>query len=302
MADAGLQALAVPAPQAPQTLQKPAQQTQHNPHLIWSHFKPKLPGKPEEDAEAHLLRMNDWMDTHQFQEGVKVQRFCLTLVGESRLLYEPLRPINIDWQGLQNQFRQQYSKIGITREQLLYVWQSFHFDEKTKTTDSYVTGIRQVATLFSYGDPHILEVFKNTLFTKLCWVLFPIEDLRQVVETAKRILTKEKIDRWLADQLSSNPFMSIKDNYNNKKVIFDVQEGLGDKIDRLTVMMSKLAANKEGVNKQLKSLRYIKIKGEARQEISMTDVIIRIGTSWIVEIKEYNLVVEFNMNRIIEVD
>ena len=39
------------------------------------------------------------------------------------------------------------------------------------------------------------EVFKNTLQTKLCWILFPIENLRQVVETAKRILTKEKLDK-----------------------------------------------------------------------------------------------------------
>ena len=58
------------------------------PQLNWSHFKPKYAGKPEEDAEVHLLRMNDWMDTHNFQDQVKVQRFCLTLVGEGRLWYE----------------------------------------------------------------------------------------------------------------------------------------------------------------------------------------------------------------------
>ena len=62
------------------------------------------------------------MDMHQFQEGVKVQRFCLTSVGEARLWYESLRPINVDWLGLQNQYRQQYSKIGNTREQLFHVW------------------------------------------------------------------------------------------------------------------------------------------------------------------------------------
>ena len=47
------------------------------PQLNQSHFKPKYAGKPE-DGEAHLLRMNDWMDTHDFQDQVKVQRFCLT--------------------------------------------------------------------------------------------------------------------------------------------------------------------------------------------------------------------------------
>ena len=46
------------------------------------------------------------MDTHVFQEGVKVQHFCLTLVGEAILWYELLRPINVHWIGLQNQFRQ----------------------------------------------------------------------------------------------------------------------------------------------------------------------------------------------------
>ena len=45
--------------------------------------------------------------------------------------------------------------------------------------------IRQVATLLGYGKLQILEVFKNTLPTRLYEVLFPIEDLSQLVETAK---------------------------------------------------------------------------------------------------------------------
>ena len=65
--------------------------------------------------------------------------------------------------------------------------ESFHFDENTETIDTYITHIRQVAALSGYGEPQILEVFKNTLPTKLYWILFPIEDLRQVVEIAKRI-------------------------------------------------------------------------------------------------------------------
>ena len=82
-------------------------------------------------------------------------------------------------------FRQQYSKIGNTREQLFHAWQSLHFDENTETIDAYVNHIRQVATLFGYQDPQVLEVFKNTLPTKFYWVLFPIADLKLAVETAK---------------------------------------------------------------------------------------------------------------------
>ena len=57
----------------------PAQSTEpaHVPQLNWLHFKPEFTGKPDKDAEAHL-RTNDWMDTHAFQEGVKVKCFCLT--------------------------------------------------------------------------------------------------------------------------------------------------------------------------------------------------------------------------------
>ena len=72
--------------------------------------------------EAHLLRMNDWMNTHDFPEDVKVQRFCLTLTGEARLWYASLEPIVMTLQELQNQFRQQYSKLVNTREQLFHVW------------------------------------------------------------------------------------------------------------------------------------------------------------------------------------
>ena len=62
------------------------------------------------------------------------------------LWYGSLRPINLDWNGLQNQFQQQYSKIGNTRKQLFLAWRSFHFDKNTKTLDAHITCIGQVAT------------------------------------------------------------------------------------------------------------------------------------------------------------
>ena len=85
-------------------------------HLNWSNFKPDFSGKPEEDAEAHLLCLNDWMEAHCFDEEIKVQRFCLTLLGEVRLWYQSLEPLGeTTWAQLQNLFRQRYSKLGNTR-------------------------------------------------------------------------------------------------------------------------------------------------------------------------------------------
>ena len=83
------------------------------------------------------------------------------------------------------------------------------------------------------------------------WILFPIEDLRQAVETAKRILTKEKLDKQLAGQSSSNPFMSIRDGHH-RKVSFHTREELGKKIDKLAVMIGKLATKESGSDRQLK--------------------------------------------------
>ena len=77
--------------------------------------------------------------------------------------------------------------------------------------------------------------------TKLYWILFPIEDLRQAVETTKRILTKEKLDKQLLKQSSFSPFMSIREGHS-RRVSFNAREELNDKIDKLMVMIGKVAA------------------------------------------------------------
>ena len=159
------------------------------------------------------------------------------------------------WPQLQNLFRQRYSKLGNTHEQLFHAWRSFTFDENTKTIVSYVMQIRQVATLLGYGEPQILEVFKNTLPTKLYWILYPIEGLRQAVDTVKRILTKEKLDKQLTGQTSTGPFMNVRDG-TERKVSFNTRDKLGDKIDKLTVVMNRLAAKECHEKRPLKPQIY----------------------------------------------
>ena len=95
----------------------------------------------------HFLQTND------FQDGVKVERFCLTLTEEARNWYATLEPLVMTWPELQNQFRQQYSKIGNTREQLFHACRSFHYNENVETPDAYVIRIKQVVRLLVYEDP-----------------------------------------------------------------------------------------------------------------------------------------------------
>ena len=63
----------VPAPnpnqqQQQQQIQDQAGQQQQVVHLNWSNFKPESSGKPDQDAEAHLLCSDDWMNAHYFVE------------------------------------------------------------------------------------------------------------------------------------------------------------------------------------------------------------------------------------------
>ena len=88
--------------------------------------------------------------------------------------------------------------------------------------------------------------------------MFPIEDLRQAVETAKRILTKEKLDKQLTGQTSTSPFMRIRDGAE-RKVSFNVRDELGDKIDKLKALMGRLAT-KDSNKKDHLNPKYIKVE------------------------------------------
>ena len=62
------------------------------------------------------------------------------------------------------------------------------------------------------------------------------------------MLTKEKIDKQLAGQTSSTPFMSVRDS-QSKRASFNTADDLEQKIDRWTVMMDKLVTEDEGHSK-----------------------------------------------------
>ena len=77
---------------------------------------------------------------------------------------------------------------------------------------------------------------------------FPDNGLKTSSRNSKGNLTKEKIDRQLAGQTSSTPFMNIKEGYS-KKVTFNTMESIEQKIDKMTVMMHKLVTEDEGQNR-----------------------------------------------------
>ena len=172
------------------------------------------------------------MEAHNFPDEVKVRCFCLALTGEARLWYESLAPLDNDWPALQNKFRWQYPKLDNTPKQLFHAWRTFKFDENTDTIDSYVLRMSRVAAMLNYGEIQTLENFKNTLPYQLYSTLINVHNLRDAIDLAKRVLTKEKVDRQLTGQ-TSTPFMRMTsyDKYstqtNNKRgVTFGAMETL----------------------------------------------------------------------------
>ena len=93
---------------------------------------------------------------------------------------------------------------------------SFQFDEATDTIEGYIQKVKQVAALLDYGDLQILELFKNTLPSRLYYMLYHIDNLREAVEAAKRVLAKEQMDKK-AGQASASLFMQINQSSSKHK-------------------------------------------------------------------------------------
>ena len=106
--------------------------------------------------------------------------------------------------------------------------------------------VKQVAVWLDYGEPQILELFKNTLPSRLYYMVYNINNLREAVETAKYMLTKEQIDGFKSGQANSSPFMKVNQQNSKKKgVTFNTMETIqkqGDSIDKLTSLMKELSS------------------------------------------------------------
>ena len=63
--------------QQPQNQDQAGLQQQQHIYLNWSNFKPEFSGKPDEDAEEHLLCSNNLMNAHHFANGIKPKDFVL---------------------------------------------------------------------------------------------------------------------------------------------------------------------------------------------------------------------------------
>ena len=93
-------------------------------------------------------------------------------------------------------------------------------------------------------------------------------------------------------------FMSIKDGYASKKVTFETQGNLEEKIERLITMMSKLTAQDNVQNKQFKPKIYqSKGRGWTRNFYDRCDRHIKIDIDQIEDVREFHLLVGYNVDK-----
>ena len=118
--------------------------------------------------------------------------------------------------------------------------------------------IKQVAALLNYEEPQILELFKNALPSKLYWILFSLNNLRDAVDTPERVLTKEKIDKQLSGQSgATTPFMKVGDiPHSSKKVSFNAQDPIREQLENLMSMLYNMSIQKEENNRPFKPQIY----------------------------------------------
>ena len=148
-----------------------------------------------------------------------------------------------------SRFNQQYEKPTQYPNKCFMPGGHLNLTKIQDTLGTYVLRRSQVAAMLNYGEMHLLKNFKNTFPYQLYLTLINVNNLRDAIDLAKRVLAKEKLDRQLTGQ-SSTPFMRMtsNDNYsmqtNDKRgVTFDAMETLernSDCIEKLTSLVSNM--------------------------------------------------------------
>ena len=83
--------------------------------------------------------------------------------------------------------------------------------------------------------------------------MFPINNLREAVDTAKRVLNKEKLDKQLMGQASNiSPFMKLRDTtHSGQKVAIKPQD-----LETMTLMMYSMSLQQDKAKKPFKPQVY----------------------------------------------
>ena len=203
---------------------------------------PIFKGTPGKRPEAHLLRANDWMDTYNILPVNKPTNFKHTLDHLAREWYDSLT-FPITWNDLQQRFSRYFSTQGRSIKHLHDKWRNFSFTPGQDDIEAYIRDVKEAAHQLIYNDEVILHLIKATMPSEIYGTLYNQNDLNTVITMVKDIYTKkpEAANPPSATGGANAPFTLIKaPNGIIKRVHFQGDESLSDRIDRLTDVMFRM--------------------------------------------------------------
>ena len=203
---------------------------------------PIFKGLPGERPEAHLLRANDWMDTYNILPVNKPTSFKHTLDHLAREWYDSLT-FPIAWNNLQQQFSRYFSTQGRSIKHLHDKWRNFSITPGQDNIEAYIRDVKEAAHQLNYNDEAILHLIKATMPAKIYGTLYNQHDLNTVITMVKDIYARkpETANPPQASGGATAPFTLIKaPNGANKRIHFQGDEPLSDRIDKLTEVLFRM--------------------------------------------------------------
>ena len=203
---------------------------------------PIFKGLPGERPDAHLLRTNDWMDTYNILPVNKPANFKHTLDHLAREWFDSLT-FPIAWNDLQQWFSRYFSTQGRSIKHLHDKWRNFSFTPSQDDIEAYIRDVKEAAHQLYYNDEAILHLIKATMPSEIYGTLYNQHNLNTVITMVKDIYAKkpEAANPPVATGGETAPFTLIKaPNGTNKRVHFQGDESLSDRIDRLTDVLYRM--------------------------------------------------------------
>ena len=197
---------------------------------------------PGQRSEVHLLRANDWMDTYNILPVNKPANFKHTLDHLAREWYDSLT-FPIAWNDLQQRFSRYFSTQGRSIKHLHDKWRNFSFSPGQDDIEAYIWDVKEAAHQLNYNDEVILHLIKATIPSEIYGTLYNQHDLNTVITMVKDIYAKkpEVANPPAATGGANAPFTLIKaPNGTNKRVHFQGDESLSDRIDRLMDILYRM--------------------------------------------------------------
>ena len=211
---------------------------------------PIFKGLPGERPEAHLMRANDWMDAYLIPVVQKPVNFKHTLDHLAREWYDSL-VMPIAWNELQQQFSRYFSTQGRSIKHLHDKWRNFSFTPGQDDIEAYIRDIKEAAHQLNCNDEAMLHLIKATMPAEIYGTLYNQNDLNVVITMVKDIYAKkpESTNHSGATGGSSAPFTLMKaPNGTSKRVHFQADESLSDRIDRLTDTLYRMDMDGKSVS------------------------------------------------------